>query len=275
MIHADDAGLSASENQATINCLKTGMVNSYSIMVPCRGFQEMAQFAKENPAYDYGIHLTLTCEWHGYRFGPVSHEGVESLMDQNGHFFKTRQQLKERAKPDEVRKELNAQLEMAYDFGLRPSHIDSHMYSVGASPEFFNIYKELGNKYGLPVFINKKLLQDVGLSPGDVLEEDDFVLEHAHLATFDHFKQGHLKSFYLNTLKNLPAGLNILLIHPAFDDDEMRKVTINHPNFGSAWRQMDYETFTSKETMAVLDKNNIRLVSWKEITSMRKSQNWV
>lgn len=48
MIHADDAGLSHSENQATMECLKKGMVNSYSIMVPCAGFEEIVEFAKEH-----------------------------------------------------------------------------------------------------------------------------------------------------------------------------------------------------------------------------------
>ncbi len=276
MIHADDAGLSESENRATIECLKKGLVSSYSIMVPCRGFQEIALFAKENPTYDHGIHLTLTCEWHGHRFGPVSpSEEVASLVDENGHFYKTRQELKEHAKPDEVRKELNAQLEMALEFGLRPSHIDSHMYSVGANPEFFEIYRELGKQYGLPVFINKKLLKDVGLQPDKVLKQNDFVVEHAHLATFEHFKKGHLKTFYLDAIENLPIGLNVLLVHPAPDNAEMKAITVNHPNFGSKWRQMDYETLTSEELRATLVENNVRLVSWKEISKMQQAQNRV
>ena len=30
-------------------------------------------------------------------------------------------------------------------------------------------------------------------------------------------------------------------------DDEMKGITINHPNYGSEWRQLDLESFTSKE----------------------------
>ncbi|UJH68944.1 polysaccharide deacetylase family protein [Allomuricauda sp. SCSIO 65647] len=271
IIHADDAGLSHSENRATIECLKKGMVNSYSIMVPCPAFEEMATFAKENPAFDYGIHLTLTCEWHDYRFGPVSPpEEVKSLIDHNGHFYKTRQELSENARTEEVYKELVAQMERALDFGLQPSHIDSHMYSVGASPDFFKSYKDLGKKYGLPVFINKKLMHGVGLKVADCIDERDFVVDNAEWATFDHFKKQHLKAFYQETIKNLDAGLNIILIHPAFDDDEMKSITIDHPNFGSEWRQMDFETFTDEKTRLVLEENDIRLVTWREISKFSK-----
>ena len=87
MIHADDAGLSHSENRATIKSLTHGIVNSYSMMVPCPWFYEMAVFAKNNPQYDNGIHLTLTCEWENYKFGPVLPVAeVPSLVNEAGYF---------------------------------------------------------------------------------------------------------------------------------------------------------------------------------------------
>lgn len=132
MIHADDAGLSHSENLATIQSLEHGIVNSYSIMVPCSGFEEMATFAKNNAQFDYGIHLTLTCEWDYHRFGPVLPASeVKSIVDKEGHFFKTRRELKNSASAEDVQKEFEAQIEKAYALGLTPTHIDSHMYSVG------------------------------------------------------------------------------------------------------------------------------------------------
>lgn len=266
IIHADDAGLSHSENRATIQALKHGLVNSYSIMVPCEGFEEMAYFAKSNPQFDYGIHLTLTCEWENYKFGPVlSVFEVQSLVDENGNFFKNREALKNNATALEIKKELQAQIEKAYAYGLKPSHLDSHMYSVGARPDFFRIYKELGKKYNLPVLLNKQLMEMVGLNDEQLLSEDDLTFDQVYVGKFEDFSKGNLTGFYDTALQYMREGLNIILIHPAFDDDEMKAVTINHPNFGSEWRQIDFDYFTGNKCREMINENNIELISWKDI----------
>ena len=113
-------------------------------------------------------------------------------------------------------------------------------------------------------------MHGVGLKVADCIDERDFVVDNAEWATFDRFKKQHLKAFYQETIKNLDAGLNIILIHPAFDDDEMKSITIDHPNFGSEWRQMDFETFTDEKTRSVLEENDIRLVTWREISKFSK-----
>ncbi|MDG1091926.1 MAG: polysaccharide deacetylase family protein [Flavobacteriaceae bacterium] len=270
MIHADDAGLSHSENRATIKSLTQGIVNSYSMMVPCPWFYEMAVFTKNNPQYDNGIHLTLTCEWESYKFGPVLPLAeVPSLVNEAGYFFKSREELKENATAEDIKKELKAQIEKAYAFGLKPTHIDSHMYSVGISAEVMDIYRRLGEEYDLPILINKEILNMSGLDPLINIEEDDLVIDKVHYGLFKHFENGLLQEYYSNVLDELDAGLNMILIHPAYDDDEMKGITINHPNYGSEWRQLDLESFTSKENEERLQKNNIQLITWSEIKSLR------
>jgi predicted glycoside hydrolase/deacetylase ChbG (UPF0249 family) len=270
IIHADDAGLSHSENRATIQALQNGMINSYSIMIPCPWFYEMANFAKDNPQFDNGIHLTLTCEWENYKFGPILPiNEVPSLVDKNGNFHKTRVDFINNAKPEEVKKELRAQIEKALRFGLKPTHLDSHMCSIGLCPEFLEIYKALGKEYNLPVFINKQFVESISLSNEKYNYENTLVADNLLIGNFTDFEKGELKKSYEKALDNINPGFNVFLLHPAFDDNEMQGITKNHPNFGSEWRQIDFDYFTSNECKQKLKENNIRLITWREIQKIR------
>lgn len=269
IVHADDAGLSHSHNRATIKCLEAGLVNSYSIMVPCPWFYEMADFAKHNPGYDCGVHLTLTCEWKNYRFGPVLPiSEVPSLVDAHGHFFKTRDALRANAKPEHVAKELEAQVQKALRFGLLPSHLDVHMYSVGAHEDFFQIYKALGDTYKLPLMINKELMTMTGLHAETLTKKTDLVTHKVLIGNFDLYSAGKLYDYYERAVEKLTEGLNVLLLHPAFDDDEMKGITVDHPNFGSEWRQIDLDFFSNPKNRALFEKQGVQMVTWKEVKAL-------
>lgn len=238
-------------------------------MVPCPWFFEMANFAKNNLNYDCGIHLTLTCEWENYKFGPVLPVSeVSSLVDQNGYFYKTRKDFKNNAEPSEIKKELTAQIEKALQFGIQPTHLDSHMCSVGVTPEILEIYKELGRIYKLPVFINKDFVESISLSNEKYDFEDTILTDNLLIGYYSDFEKGELKKSYEKALDNLTEGFNVFLLHPAFDDFEMQGITVNHPNFGSEWRQIDFDFFTSEECKAKLKANNIQLITWKEIAAI-------
>src|SRR6478752_1105787 len=72
ILHADDVGLSHSEDSATITAFNKGGITSASIMVPCPWFPEIAAYAKQHPELDWGIHLTFTSEWKNYKWDGVA-----------------------------------------------------------------------------------------------------------------------------------------------------------------------------------------------------------
>lgn len=265
IIHADDAGLSHSENIATIQALKMGSVNSFSIMTTCPWFEEIADFAKKNE-FDYGIHLTLTCEWKHYKWGPIlSPSEVPSLVNENGIFFDNKTDFKNKATADDIRKELQAQIEKAYQFGLKPTHLDSHMFALALTPKFLEIYQEIGAKYRLPILLNKRFIELGGVNPELSLSKDSFYVDNVIVGNYEIYKNAKLSSFYEHSLGDLKEGLNVILIHPAFDDKEMQDITFEHPNFGAHWRQIDFDFFTSEGCRSKILENNIKLITWKEI----------
>lgn len=75
IIHADDLGVTHSENLASIMAMRVGAVNSASIMMPCPWVMEIADYAQKNPEVDFGLHLTLTSEWKYMKWGPVASLG--------------------------------------------------------------------------------------------------------------------------------------------------------------------------------------------------------
>jgi len=264
IIHADDAGLAWSENNATQIGMLKGSISSTSLMVPCPWFYEMAQFSLKNPELDCGIHLTLTGEWKSYPFKPITpNYKIPSLVDKNGYFYSKRENIRDHAIIDEVRLELKNQIEYAFSLGIKPSHLDSHMYTLGLRQDLVDLYQDLGNEYKLPVILSKTLISYTGEDPSKFNIDSNKCFESIFMASFNEFKNQGLKVHYDNILDSLPEGLSIILIHPALESKEMQQITVNHPNFGATWRAEDARYFTSKACSDKLIENNIQLVTFK------------
>jgi len=266
IIHADDLGVAHSENIASILAMKIGMVNSASIMMPCPWVSEIADYAKANPAADLGLHLTLTSEWKHMKWSPVAPLGqVSSLVDSLGFFYNNCMDFGKYAKVEEVEIELRAQIEKAYKMGIRPTHLDTHMGClIFNSAEVFGVYLKLGREYKIPVMVGRFFLQAVPQKFKDLIRAEDIIVEKILTANPSDFEAG-LAAFYERTLNNLSAGIQILLIHTAFDDAEMQALTIEHPLWGAKWRQEDFDFFTSKVCEEILKKEDIQLITWRQL----------
>jgi predicted glycoside hydrolase/deacetylase ChbG (UPF0249 family) len=144
MVHADDAGMCHSVNMATKEALLSGSVQSASIMVPCPWLNEIAELARERPDLDLGLHLTLTSEWKYYRWRPVAPpDKVKGLLDTEGYLWRDVRPVAEHASAAEVETELRAQIERARQFGIRFTHVDTHMGTLYARPDYFEVYTKV------------------------------------------------------------------------------------------------------------------------------------
>ena len=72
----------------------------------------------------------------------------------------------------------------------------------------------------------------------------------------------------LEMIEKMEPGLNQLIVHLAINNAEMQGVAVNHPAFGSQWRQNDLDLLTSKEFKDLLKEHQIQLVGWKEIKAV-------
>lgn len=266
IIHADDLGVSHSENEASIAAFEKGAVNSGSIMVPCPWFPEIAAYAQANPRVDLGLHLTLTAEWKYYKWGTVaSRHETTSLLTEKNFFPDNVVEVAGKAKIEEVEKELRAQVERANQFGVDFTHFDTHMGTLLATLDLAKLYIKLGHEYRVPILLHRgyaKAMLNINLD--DYINQGDVVLDQIYMANPEDYQAG-MKNFYTRTLTNLSPGLNCLLLHAAYDNPEMQAVTIDHPDYGAAWRQADYDFFTSEECKRILKEQKIQLVTWREI----------
>lgn len=265
IIHADDLGVSHSENVASTTALEKGSVSSASIMVPCPWFPEIAAYAQSHPAADLGLHITLTSEWKYYKWGPVTaKERVPGLVNKNGFLYSDVDSVYQSATAGEVEQEIRNQVLRAKQFGVDPTHLDAHMGTALQRYDYFKAYLKVGHEFNIPVFIPRLLEVPLKVKFDTVISDKDVLVDNILTASPGDFKNG-FPDFYTNGIKNLKPGLTYLIIHVAYDDAEMQAVTIDHPDWGAAWRQQDFNFFSSPECKKLLKDNNIYVITWKEI----------
>jgi predicted glycoside hydrolase/deacetylase ChbG (UPF0249 family) len=265
IIHADDLAVGHSVNSASFDALDKDAVTSASIMVPCPWLTEVADYAKAHPDADLGLHLTLTSEWKSYRWGSVApSDEVPGLLGPDRTLWSDTPSVGQHAKPDEVEREIRAQIERAKTMGIRPTHLDTHMGSVLATPEIFAVYVKLAHEYHLPFLAVHIPGADQLLAS---LSDKDIIFDSLVMAS-PTVRIDQWQEFYLNAIRDLKPGLTEMIVHLGHDDAELQAITVNHPDYGSAWRQRDYNVVTSPEFKKALEDNHVVLVKWKDLQKL-------
>jgi len=266
IIHADDLAVAHSEDAASFDALDRNAVTSASIMIPCPWLTEVADYAKAHPDADLGLHLTLTSEWKTYRWGPIeSKDKVPSLVAPDGSLWPEVEPAVQHIKADEAEREIRAQVEHALAMGIHPTHLDSHMGVLFARPDLIAVYVKVAHEYKLP-FLGM-LGPNAPPAMRAVFSDKDILLDSVVIANPD-VAAADWKNFYLNAIKNLKPGLTEFIVHLGHDDAELQAVTVDHPDYGSAWRQRDYDTVTSPEFKKALADNHVLLIHWRDLKKL-------
>jgi predicted glycoside hydrolase/deacetylase ChbG (UPF0249 family) len=265
VIHADDLGMNHSVNRATFEALENGWITSASILVPCPWFPEVARWTKQHPDADLGIHLALTSEWTDLRWGPVSGAGrVPSLVDAHGYFPLDTPDVARNAKMPDVEYELRSQIDRAKNAGIPVTHLDMHMVGMVSSGDLFGVYRKLRDEYKLPILLETSGTH--GPPAGSSVNAEEITVQRVVIMEPGVAPESKAwLDWYKKLLAPLKPGVYQLTVHLAYDDEEMRGATWDHPDWGAAWRQRDLDMVKSAEFRQFLKEQGFVLVTWKEL----------
>jgi predicted glycoside hydrolase/deacetylase ChbG (UPF0249 family) len=252
ILHADDVGMCHGSNAAFIALAQGGAIDCGSVMVPCPWFHEIAHAAAADPSLDLGMHLTLTSEWVGYRWGPIRERGpAGGLMDGEGAFHRDVPSLRRCADPAAVEAECAAQIERALACGIEPTHLDTHM-GAALAPEFLPGTLRLAERFRLPLLLPRRIETYLAMLRMGELDARHYAdaAPHRWVAPIDSFAMtpghapGDAESAYRRLLDTLAPGVTYVALHPNQPGD-IEAITARHPRAQPHWRTDEAALFGS------------------------------
>ncbi len=268
IVNCDDVGNSHASNAAVIDGMENGLITSATIMVPCPWVPEIFAYAKAHPEKDFGLHLTHTAEWKGYKWGPVaSKTEVPGLLDPQGYLWPDIVSVYGKSTPEQAYIEAKAQIKKALDAGVDVTHLDSHMGALQYSDVYFQVYRRLANEFNLPIRMGSQdLLAAMGGGHQRGQLDADGVIYPDYLITGGPQKGESITDYWKRMLKNLKPGVTELYIHASVAGEEIQHIT-------NSWkdRAEEYRLFTSDpEVRKILDSQGIKRIGFRPLRDLQR-----
>ncbi|MGC4034985.1 MAG: polysaccharide deacetylase family protein [Chitinophagaceae bacterium] len=290
IVHVDDVGMSFDSNEGAITAMTKGIATSCSVMMPCPWVPGYVHYLKQHPNTDAGLHLTLTSEWDDYRWPPLSGKPKSpGLVDPEGAMWPEVEDVVKHASADEVETEVRAQIERAKEIGFTPTHMDSHMGTLFATPAFLQRYVKLAIEYQIPVMfpaghaalISKlqgfseaqmqgiralgKQLWDAGLPVLDDIYNESYGWK---LPQGTPETDANLQKFktqkYKEAFAAMKPGLTYLIMHCTVPSEIFK-----HISGSGQTRKGDLLAMIDPELKKYVEREGIILVTWKELSERR------
>lgn len=238
IINADDFGYSPGVSSGILYAHQFGLVTSTTVMVNTQFAKQGIEMAEGFPNLGMGLHFVLDIG------RPVS-SPAHSLIDHNTGDFLTGEALIQSATKNDIKKELETQLNKLYEWGVNVTHIDSHHHMHTHIPAAKEAVIEIARQYKLPI---RSL--DRSVTEKDILTNNYFIKNF--------YGEGNiLPSSFLQILTNLKTGVTEIMTHPAFMD-----VWLKNGSSYSLPRMKELETLVDTEVQAYVKNHNIDLIHY-------------
>ena len=278
ILHVDDVGMCHGANVAFLELARAGFVDTGSVMVPCPWFPEIAAAAARDPALDLGVHLTLTSEWAGYRWRPISTASPSSgLIDADGYFPRDCLALRTTLVPEAAEIEMRAQIDRALEAGIDATHLDTHM-GAALIPELLDVTLRLARDYRLPLLLPRDVHSYAAVLRLGEIDPSRYTravegLAAGDLPIVDHFRMtpgvpsAEAERAYRRLLTGILPGVTFMSLHCNVPGDIETIVPSR-----AHWRTDEYALFSRGAVHQWLNREGIVTAGFKEIREMWRSR---
>ncbi len=256
IVNADDFGMSESICNGIEHCHKNGIVTSTSLMSNMPLLDLAAEIAERNKNLGVGLHINLSLS------KPLTNFSNGTMT--NSNIIKA---LLGRIKKEDAQNEIEAQMQAAFDSGIKLTHVDGHKHihvmpkiidAVIESAKSFGIKRirlpleAYSTKYSLKQTPKAKLLRYLSLKAKTKMENaglkhSDFFYGISETGSLDEEK---LKSI----IRNLPDGISEIMCHPGYPNQT-----------DSLDRKKELMALTDRNSRKEIEMNNVKLANFGEL----------
>lgn len=262
VVSAVDVGMASSINRAAFAAVDRGTVSSVSVMVVGDAFNEAVALIKQHPGLDVGVHLVVSAEWPNARWRPILPCAVVPTLCEPDGALRRRFDPVSTA-PRELEQEIRAQLMMVRAAGLTVTHIDVHKNALyGTGGRYADVLASVARDEKLPIVLARAGATEWGTLAAlfrDPPELDGWTTITPVETPARWFR------WYELAIRGAPAGTSEIVVHPGYDDAELRALTEGPEAWGAAWRQRDIDVLLGDDFKRELTQREVQLVGWRDV----------
>ena len=234
-------------------------------------FENFARWSSEHSDLDVGVSIALTNPLDAPRWGLLTpRRGPTSLVDADGRPWKSAVQFALSATIQDVKAELDAQIEFARTSGIQPTHLTGYYGVVFSRADVAEVFVGAARKYWIPAPVVELTPELAEHFRREGFPVDDQMLELVTgypLPKVDDLQISPVVESYEEKLaafqdyfQSMQPGLTLLILRPAVESPGLKWT-------GPGWRQRvwDAEILADEAFWNSAAKAEIVFTNWREI----------